>query len=274
MNSLFPTATARAAQGNGLVQFPAGKCILTQQSTGKYMVTADSRRGQIQLTKGADGILRFRWINLSNGAVEDDRMVFGNDCIFKKVKTGRANDTKDRVYMLKFHGESKPLMFWFQNPDSSKDEELVKQTNKYLENPNSASNAGGDIMQMLGQRGSIPTAAPIAAPSSSSTNSTPAPFGNLDLSSLLSTMSNLPTNTSQQARPSTQLPPQTPALQDEITGDDVARPGILNDPELQEELQPLLTSEQRAANSADQESSGSSQTNAEEKKEEDKSMDE
>jgi hypothetical protein len=242
MSSLFPTAAARAAQGNALVQFPAGKCILTQQPTGRYQVTADTRRGQIQLTKGTDGILHFKWVNLSNGTVEDDRMVFGNDCKFKKVKTGRENDPKDRVYMLKFNGESKPLMLWLQNPSSSNDDELVKQVNKYLENPTAAdgpANSFGtlspNLMQLLGQRGSIPPAAPAAAPSSSTSNA-PAAFGNLDLSSLLANM-NAP---AQPVRPATQLPPRTPALQDVITGEDIVRSGILNDPEVEAELVPLL----------------------------------
>eukprot|EP01037_Dinobryon_pediforme_P030793 gene30793-35011_t len=57
----------------------------------------------------------WQWVNLASGAVEDDRVIMGGECKFKKVKTGRDNDPKDRVFMLKFNGNPKPLMFWIRD---------------------------------------------------------------------------------------------------------------------------------------------------------------
>lgn len=157
MQSLFPTQGGGNNQSQPLYQFRAGKCQLTLQPNGKFLVSADLRRGQIQLVRGADTLLHFRWANFATGAVEDDRIVMPGDCIFKKVKTGRSDD---RVYMLKFHYNSNNqnrLMFWFQNKDISKDEEVVKKVNDLLNNPNavqeSANNSNNPLGGLLGLGG-------------------------------------------------------------------------------------------------------------------------
>lgn len=256
MQNLFPSAAVRAAQSSTLVQFPAGKCVLTPLPTGKYQVTADPRRGQIQLTKGIDDLLHFKWVNLASGAVEDDRVVMGGECKFKKVKTGRDNDPKDRVFMLKFSGNPKPLMFWMQDPDSSKDEESVKKTNVLLDNPNA--NVGASQPAALGSLGNasnflsllgrpqIPStaAAPASGPSSSASgNAAATPFGNLDLSSLLSTVAAAPRPPA--TRPPAPRVPATPNLQDVFAGEDIVRTGILNDPAVQADLVRHLPAEQQ-----------------------------
>lgn len=261
MQSLFPSAAARAAQGNNaLVQFPAGKCVLTQLSTGKYQVSADMRRGQIQLVKGSDNILHFKWIILSNGKAEDDRMVFsGTDCKFKKVNTGRESDSKDRVYMLKFASDRIPLMFWMQDPDTSKDEEVVKKVISLLANPAAAAASGAaapattgsaalnDLMQqMLNQHAPSASSAAVALPVAPSSSAASAPFGNLDLSSLLGNIQRPGSSTTAAAQqPFRQRVPATPALSDIITGEDIVRSGILDDPAVRAELMQHLPESQR-----------------------------
>lgn len=256
MQNLFPSAAVRAAQSSTLVQFPAGKCVLTPLSTGKQQVTADPRRGQIQLTKGIDDLLHFKWVNLASGVVEDDRVIMGGECKFKKVKTGRDNDPKDRVFMLKFNGNPKPLMFWMQDPDSSKDEEAVKKTNLLLDNPNA--NVGGgqpaalgsmsnasNLLSLLG-RPQIPSAnaASASGPSSSASgNAAATPFGNLDLSSLLNTVAAAPRPAV--TRPPAPRVPATPNLQEFFSGEDIVRSGILSDPTVQADLVRHLPAEQQ-----------------------------
>lgn len=271
MQSLFPTPAARgAAQAPSLLQFNAGKCVLTPQTNGKFMVSADPRRGQIQLTKGIDGILHFKWVNLVNGNVEDDRMVMGGDCSFKRVKTGREN-VKDRVYMLKFAGNSKPLMYWMQDVENTKDEENVKKTNDLLTYPASGvaptgaaagalgaagglgalsglggvpGAAGANWMQNWGN-GGTPTPAPAAA---ASTGAPAVPFGNLDLSSLLGTLNNNAAAASRPpAVPSAPRVPPTPSLQNIVQADEIVRSGVLSDPSVQAELLPHLPAEQQTA---------------------------
>mmetsp|Transcript_11641 Transcript_11641/g.19508 ORF Transcript_11641/g.19508 Transcript_11641/m.19508 type:complete len:316 (+) Transcript_11641:99-1046(+) len=223
MQSLFPQApmgggfggfggNAGAGTTPPLVEFKAGKCILSnEQPNGKFQVTADPRRGSVSLMKGSDGLVHFKWTNSLSNSVEDDRIVFPGEYTFKKVKTDRPDD---RVYLLKYQGGSQRLMFWLQDKSTEKDEEVIKKMNECLLNPNAAmtaaataagaggaagAGAGGsgsgvvspdEWMQMIGLNPAAGGgAAPAIPPSSSSaTAPPPAPFGNLDLGSILSTL--------------------------------------------------------------------------------------
>lgn len=55
-------------------------------------------------------------------------MIFPGDATFKKVNTGRAND---RVYVLKYSSGSS-LMFWMQDKNAEKDEEICTKINTYI----------------------------------------------------------------------------------------------------------------------------------------------
>jgi hypothetical protein len=133
MQSLFPQATQASAP---LVQFRAGKCTMSAaQPNGKYRVTCDPKPGKIALMKGNDGLTHFKWLNGQSGAVEDDRIVFPGEYVFKKVKTGRENCT-DRIFMLKYTSGNQRLMFWLQDKATDKDEENAKKVNDFLRDPN------------------------------------------------------------------------------------------------------------------------------------------
>jgi hypothetical protein len=136
--SLFPSRNTANDRNGGvvLIKCRAGKMILsTVQENGKFNVTADPRRGEISLIKGNDGIVRFKWTNTVNNIVEDDRMVFPGENIFKRVNTGR---TTDRVYMLKYLSGSQRLMYWMQAKSPEKDEDFLGKVNDYINNPNLA----------------------------------------------------------------------------------------------------------------------------------------
>ena len=137
MQSLFPLNNGgSSSEGTSVVQFSAGKCTLSSVlPNGKYTVTADPRPGKVALSKEADGLMHFKWINGASNSVEDDRIVFPGEYTFKKVKTGRENCT-DRIYMLKYQSGSQRLMFWMQDKSNDKDEENVKKVNDFLLNPN------------------------------------------------------------------------------------------------------------------------------------------
>jgi len=270
--SLFPALAARqgaAPAAPSLVQLNAGKCQLSERNANnKYHVTADNRRGQITLTRGNDGILHFKWINKVNGTVEDDRMIMtGGEATFKKVKTGRQ-DPNDRVFMLKYFAGGKPLMYWMQDVDASKDDELVAKVNEYLNNPAAAAPiaptataglpaAGGaaglppELMQMLGlppgfQLTPQANTAPAPAVSAAPTGVAASPFGALDLSSLLGSPAGGAAARPHQAfgQPR-QQPPATPNLQDILVPEEVLRTGILNDPAVRAELISMLPPEQQ-----------------------------
>lgn len=162
MQSLFPSAAVGGPRANSapLFQLKAGKCQLTSQSNGKFLVTADVRRGQISLHRSSDGLLHFKWSNMVNGAVEDDRIVMPGESSFKQVKAG--HETR-RVYLLKFRAGGQRLMYWLQDKDDSKDEENIKKLNELLNNPavattstpgstasNGAPGISPDLMQLFG----------------------------------------------------------------------------------------------------------------------------
>lgn len=128
------------------------------QANGKYGVTADPRRGSISLVHTNDGMVHFRWSNLPGGKVEDDRMVFPGENVFKKVNTGREHD---RVYMLQYVTGNQRHMYWMQEKSPEHDEERLKKMNDLINNPHpegaaAAGPAAGqsvganEWMQMLG----------------------------------------------------------------------------------------------------------------------------
>lgn len=134
MQSIFGSGFG-APQNQNLVQFRAGKCQLTPRPNGKFLISADLRKGQVTITRGPDGLVRFKWSNFTTGVVEDEPIVMPGESIFKKVKSPRP---EDRVYILKFHQGDRRIMIWMQEKDSSKDEELVRKINDSL-NGNSTS---------------------------------------------------------------------------------------------------------------------------------------
>eukprot|EP01038_Epipyxis_sp_PR26KG_P008422 gene8422-11390_t len=190
MQSLFPQAAGGRGFGasppnNTLLSFKAGKCNVSPPTTtgGKFSVTPDLRKGTISITR-AEGVVHFKWTNSMNGAVEDDRMVFPGECIFKKVCTGVGRE-RDRVYMLKFLSGNQTLMFWMQDKSIDKDEDNVKKINELINNPHANSDStGGNTNAQAGQ---------VVGPDewmqylggSAGQTSGAGSFNNLDLSSIL-----------------------------------------------------------------------------------------
>ena len=132
MMSLFPQGGAAVARNQPWVQFKAGKCVMTRESTGDYMVTPDLRKGQISLGKGEDNLTHLKWTDRGSNTVIDDLIVFQDEVDFKKVNTGRAGD---RVYMLKWRLGDRRLMFWMQDKSDAKDEENCRKVNEYISRP-------------------------------------------------------------------------------------------------------------------------------------------
>lgn len=135
MASLFPTAQAQAGAGTVLCSFPAGQCQTVVQPNKKLQVTADPRRGQISVVKGADGLVHFKWANLPAGYVEIDRIVFSGENVFKRVQTGREGD---RIYMLHCISGNQRILFWMQEKEDKNDAENMKKVNDMIANPNAA----------------------------------------------------------------------------------------------------------------------------------------
>ncbi|CAL7950234.1 unnamed protein product [Xylocopa violacea] len=123
--ALFGNNTSRGTPKN-LVEFKAGKMTMK----GK-MVYPDIRKGQLYVYQSDDSLMHFCWKDRVSGYVEDDLIIFPDDCEFKHVpqcKTGR-------VYLLRFKSSNKKFFVWLQDLKTDKDEEYCRKINEVLNNP-------------------------------------------------------------------------------------------------------------------------------------------
>nr|CAD7459435.1 unnamed protein product [Timema tahoe] len=137
--------TASRSQNKNLVEFKAGRMDLK----GK-MVHPDKRKGLIYVYQSSDdSLLHFCWKDRQSGSVEDDLIVFPDDCEFKKI----AQCTTGRVYLLKFKSTSRKFFYWLQESKPDKDEDLCRRVNEVLNNPPTPgaqrSTPDGDLQNLL-----------------------------------------------------------------------------------------------------------------------------
>nr|XP_057906926.1 proteasomal ubiquitin receptor ADRM1-like [Doryrhamphus excisus] len=148
--ALFPSLVSgsRGSSSKHLVQFRAGKMILKGKT-----VTADKRKGTVYVQQTDDSLIHFCWKDRTTGNVDDDLIIFPDDCEFKRV----SQCTTGRVFVLKFKTESKRLFFWMQEPKSDKDDEYCRKVNEYLNNPPipGAPGSGGHELSALGAEGGL-----------------------------------------------------------------------------------------------------------------------
>ncbi|KAM6982135.1 proteasomal ubiquitin receptor ADRM1 isoform 1-T1 [Tautogolabrus adspersus] len=126
--ALFPSLVSgsRGSSSKYLVEFRAGKMTLKGN-----VVTPDKRKGTVYIQQSDDSLIHFCWKDRTSGNVDDDLIIFPDDCEFKRVN----QCTTGRVYVLKFKAGSKRLFFWMQEPKTDKDEENCRKVNEFLNNP-------------------------------------------------------------------------------------------------------------------------------------------
>ncbi|XP_050074611.1 proteasomal ubiquitin receptor ADRM1 homolog [Anopheles maculipalpis] len=150
---IFGSSSALGGSSGGnrhLVEFRAGRMNMVNK-----MVHADNRKGLVYVYQAEDGLIHFCWKDRTSGTVEDDLILFPDDCEFKKldyVKNGR-------VYVLKFKSSSRRLFFWMQEPKTDRDDEWCRRINEVINNPPSGNSIGsggrssgndnGDLQYML-----------------------------------------------------------------------------------------------------------------------------
>lgn len=84
-------------------------------------------------------LTHFCWKDRTSGTVEDDLIIFPDDCEFKKVEQCKDG----RVFLLKFKSSNRKLFFWLQEPSNEKDDEYCRKVNELLNNPPSAGGSSG-----------------------------------------------------------------------------------------------------------------------------------
>ncbi|XP_013886047.1 proteasomal ubiquitin receptor ADRM1 [Austrofundulus limnaeus] len=151
--ALFPSLVSgsRGSSSKYLVEFRAGKMTLKGNT-----VTPDKRKGTVYIQQSDDSLIHFCWKDRTTGNVDDDLIIFPDDCEFKRV----SQCTTGRVYVLKFKAGSKRLFFWMQEPKTDKDEEFCRKVNEYLNNPPIPGAAGsgggsGHELSALGGEGGL-----------------------------------------------------------------------------------------------------------------------
>uniref|UniRef100_A0A1Q3FDN3 Proteasomal ubiquitin receptor ADRM1 homolog n=1 Tax=Culex tarsalis TaxID=7177 RepID=A0A1Q3FDN3_CULTA len=134
---IFGSSSALGGSSGGnrhLVEFRAGRMNLVNK-----MVHPDNRKGLVYVYQAEDGLIHFCWKDRTTGNVEDDLIVFPDDCEFKKIENVKTG----RVYLLKFKSSSRRLFFWMQEPKTDKDEEWCRRINEVINNPPSSNSLGG-----------------------------------------------------------------------------------------------------------------------------------
>ncbi|KAM8864306.1 proteasomal ubiquitin receptor ADRM1-like isoform 1-T2 [Spinachia spinachia] len=151
--ALFPSMVSgsRGSSSKYLVEFRAGKMTMKGST-----VTPDKRKGQVYIQQTDDSLIHFCWKDRTTGNVDDDLIIFPDDCEFKRV----SQCTTGRVYVLKFKAGSKRLFFWIQEPKTDKDEEHCRKVNEYLNNPPmpgalGSGGSGGHDLSALGGEGGL-----------------------------------------------------------------------------------------------------------------------
>uniref|UniRef100_U5EZU3 Proteasomal ubiquitin receptor ADRM1 homolog n=1 Tax=Corethrella appendiculata TaxID=1370023 RepID=U5EZU3_9DIPT len=132
---IFSSNIGGSSNGNRhLVEFRAGRMNLVNK-----MVHPDTRKGLVYVYQAEDGLIHFCWKDRTTGNVEDDLIVFPDDCEFKKIEN---NVKSGRVYLLKFKSSSRRLFFWMQEPKTDKDDEWCRRINEVINNPPSNNSLG------------------------------------------------------------------------------------------------------------------------------------
>lgn len=145
---LFSTGAAPvSATMRNLVEFKAGKMEMRGKKVYPF-----NKKGSVYLHQSQDdNLMHFCWKDRQTGVVEDDLILFPDDCEFKRVQ----ECTSGRVYVLKMKSSGRKMFFWMQEPRNDRDEEYCKKINELLNNPPRAtSEMGGssdrDLQSLFG----------------------------------------------------------------------------------------------------------------------------
>jgi len=114
-------------------------------------VVPDKRKGMVYVYQSDDSLVHFCWKDRKTGTVEDDLIIFPDDCEFKKCTQCKDGS---RVYLLKFKASSRKLFFWMQEPKVDADDDYVWKVNDALNGGTGANPRGSDSSENVTPSGS------------------------------------------------------------------------------------------------------------------------
>ena len=132
-----------------LVSVKAGKMALTiqpAQTPVSYQCESIKTRGEIRLL-WKDNALKWQWYDRRDREVRDEFAIASSDSnnhagTFARVPMMSKKHENDRIYVWTrpnvAEDQEKYLMYWMQDANEEKDEELVASINEYLADPNRA----------------------------------------------------------------------------------------------------------------------------------------
>ena len=118
-----------------LLSFRAG--FMTKNS--ENLVTADPRKGKVEICITADDLCHFRWKDTSSNTVLHDFVLLAGECELKAV-----NCTPARVLVLKWKQVNQRFFLWLQERQENRDIGLLTSVNHVL----NTGIIGGDIDRM------------------------------------------------------------------------------------------------------------------------------
>lgn len=215
------------------------------KQNGKYQVTPDTRRGQVQMVWESSE-LKWEWMDRREKTVVDSVKIEASTTNkFERVETGKENE---RVYLWT-SAPKKWEMYWMQDLTNDGEDELVAQVNQYLTNPadaapdaaegsGSSNNAQVDALSNILENLGMPESGNSGAdsqPAAAATTgaSAAAGGGTLTLADLQGAMAGLHTS------------PSTPAPLSEVVTP-AAITSLLGDEEVKNRLVEMLPEEQRS----------------------------
>mmetsp|Transcript_18457 Transcript_18457/g.26947 ORF Transcript_18457/g.26947 Transcript_18457/m.26947 type:complete len:431 (+) Transcript_18457:64-1356(+) len=203
------SSNRRENEPKTLLSYKAGKMIATRQPNGKYMVTADPRRGTLEVNwtaasgSSSAGVLKLEWRDRRTRAVVDSLTIFPeDDCTYSKVSTGAGRDG-DRVYLLQYGNASdRRFFFWMQEKEEgNQDEDLCIKINTFMADPDEASAAANGETAAGADKKKKSTGGTKSSKRSSNANASATPAaagtgegGALDSAALMSIMQGLNTS--------------------------------------------------------------------------------
>lgn len=147
MSVMFANRSQQPAGGTGyLLEFQAGRTLIEPGSTPeKRKAVASPEPGLVYIKHSQDDqLLHFCWKNRQENATELDLIIFPGETEFLRI-----NECPDgRVFMLKFKNSQERHLFWMQDQNVDKDEEIQKKMNELLTNApptRAAPRAGGQL---------------------------------------------------------------------------------------------------------------------------------
>jgi 26S proteasome regulatory subunit N13 len=142
---LGPSNQGEEEDGKSILTFKAGKMTHVLQPNGKFLVSPDPRRGELNVVYEENNPVKVEWKDRRTTAVVDSLNVMESDnWTFERIDTGKEGD---RVYLLQTSkSEDSRLFFWMQDKEVETDEVNCVEVNRFLSDASEAAQAAGVVV--------------------------------------------------------------------------------------------------------------------------------